>query len=283
MIFGGTVYGQPLIGWEETVRSLGREDLLDFYRRHVGPRGSKILVAGDFEPERLFELVEQVWGDWQVMEPPTPPTIEPVPLEETRVYLVDRPGSSQTQLLLGHASLPRMHPEFHRFLLLNAILGGKFTSRINLNLRERNGFTYGANSSLARRRGSAPFTMRAAVGTSVAGAAARELMHELRRIREEPVTEDELADTQRYLTWVFPYTLQTIGDILKRLEALAVFDLEDDYYRHYPGLFLDITREQLLETAQRHLKPERMAIVAVGPVSELREQFEGLGPIVVSE
>ena len=237
---------------------------------------------GDFDPESLVVDLEKTWGDWKEGSSTSPTPIEPRPLPQTQIHLVDRPGSSQTQLHLGHASLPRSHPDFHRWILLNTLFGGKFTSRINLNLRERHGFTYGANSFVTRRHGPGPWTIRTAVGTEVVGAAVRELLFEMRRIRDEPVDEQELMDTQRYLVGVFPYTLQTMGGLLKRLEALAVFGLPDDFYEHYPSVFLDTTREELLETAQRHIQPDHLAIVAVGPAEELRPQLEELGPVTVT-
>lgn len=281
ILFGDTVYGQPLIGWEETITSFKRQDIVDYYQRHVRPNGAKFIAVGDFDPETLFTNLDRVWGDWPKGSPVELPSIEPQPLQQIEVHIVDRPGSSQTQLLVGHVSIPRQHPDFHRLQLLNSIFGGKFTSRINLNLRERNGFTYGANSFIARRRGPAPFTIRTAVGTEVAGAAVRELLFEMRRIREDKVTPEELEDTCRYLTGVFPYTLQTVGDLLKRLEALAVFDLGLDYYDSFPRLLKDITREDLLETARKHFHPEHLAIVAVGPAAELQPQLEELGPVTV--
>ena len=209
--------------------------------------------------------------------------IEPPVIERTEVHIVDRPESAQTQLQLGHASLPRNHPDFPRMLLLNAIFGGKFTSRINLNLREKHGFTYGAQSFFARRRGPGPFAASAAVATDVAGAAVEQLLLEMRKIREQPVDDDELRETQDYLVGVFPYTLQTIGDLARRLETLAVFDLPLDYYESYPALLYDLSREDLLEAAREHLHPDRLVIVAVGPAEELSPQLEGFGPVTVHQ
>jgi zinc protease len=281
VLYGNTVYGQPLIGWEETIKNFRRPDLVNFYRHHVRPNGAKFIAVGDFDPDTLFASLERVWGDWPQGIPAELPPIEPQQLQHTQIHIVDRPGSSQTQLLVGHISVPRQHPDFHRLQLLNSIFGGKFTSRINLNLRERHGFTYGANSSIAHRRGPAPFTIRTAVGTEVAGAAVRELLFEMRRIRQEKVTPQELEDTCNYLTGVFPYTLQTVGDLLKRLEALAVFDLGLDFYESFPRLLKDISREDLLETAQKHFQPDNLAIVAVGQAAELQPQLEELGPVTV--
>ena len=133
--------------------------------------------------------------------------------------------------------------------MLNTLLGGKFTSRINLNLRERHGYTYGATTRFSARQGPGPFIVAAAVETAAAGAAAREVLHELRRIRETPVEPEELAETHGYLVGVFPYSLQTIGDVTRRLETLTVYGLPDDYYERYLERIAAVTREEIQEAA----------------------------------
>lgn len=281
MIFGGTVYGRLQAGTVEGVERLTREDFLDFYRRQVVPNGSRVVAVGDFSIEEILGRVERVFGDWAPGRDVAMPRLEVEPLPATRVHLVDRPGK-QTQLLVGHLGVPRNHPDFQALILLNAIFGGKFTSRINLNLREKNGFTYGVQSSFTFRLGPGPFQIRTAVGTDVAGAAVRELISEMRRIREEPVSETELLESQRYLVGVFPYTMQTINDLLKRLKSVAIFGLGDDFYESYPGLLMDIDRQTLLEMAQNHFQPDHLAVVAVGPAEELLPQLEGVGPVSVT-
>ena len=282
-VYRGTVYGQPLIGTEESLEQIDRQRLLELYQRHVGPGGSTLIMVGDLDPEDSIALVSDIFGDWDEIPVPELPLIEPSALAGTEVHIVDRPGSAQTQLQLGHACIPRDHPDFPRMTLLNSIFGGKFTSRINLNLRENHGFTYGAHSYFARRSGPGPFAISAAVATDVAGAAVGELLLEMRRIREQPVGREELAETKDYLIGVFPYTLQTIGDLVKRLEALAVFGLPLDYYERYPAVLADVSRDDILETARQHFDPEHLAIVAVGPEEDLRPQLERFGPVTVHQ
>ncbi len=281
-VYDGTIYGQPLIGTEESLTRFDREGLVSFYQRHVGPAGSTVIAVGDLEPEAEIARLEAVFGDWRPLTSrPQEPVIAPPAIERTEVHVVDRPGAAQIQLQLGHASLPRAHPDFPKMLLLNAIFGGKFTSRINLNLREKHGFTYGAHSFFARRRGPGPFTVTAAVATDVAGAAVEQVLIEMHRIREQPVTDEELTETQDYMVGVFPYTLQTIEDLANRLEAIAIFDLPLDYYDTYPALLYDLSHDDLLAAAREHLHPDRLAIVAVGPAETLVPQLEGFGPVTV--
>jgi zinc protease len=282
-VYRGTVYAHPLSGDEESVSRLDRDSILAFYRSHYGLAGSALIAVGDLDPEELLRETEAAFAiaDGPGAAAPAPPEIRPAPLPGVSVHVVDRPGAAQTELRLGHAGVARTHPDYIPLAVLNAVLGGKFTSRINLNLRERHGFTYGASSRFSARMGPGPFTVSAAVATESAGAAVREVLHELRRIREAPVEPDELEETQSYIVGVFPYTVQTIGDLAKRLETLTVFGLPDDYYPRFLERIDGVTREELLEAARRHIDPERIAVVAVGPAETLEPQLDGLGPVTV--
>jgi zinc protease len=173
----------------------------------------------------------------------------------------------------------RADPAYLSLAVMNAILGGKFTSRINLNLRERRGLTYGASSRFDGRRGPGPFAVRTAVSTEVAGEAVREVLGELRRIREEPVTVDELDDARAWLVGTFPHSLQTTTGLAERLETLAVYGLPDDYYDRFPATVMAVDRDGVLAAARRHLRPDELVVVAVGPAAELAPQLAELGPL----
>ena len=282
-VYRGTVYGEPLIGTRESLERFDRDSLVSFNTRHVGPGGATVVAVGDFDPEAEVARIEGAFADWRPSPPPPPPVIEPREIKRTEIHVVDRPAAAQVQLRLGHACAPRNHPDFPGLLLINTAFGGKFTSRINLNLREKHGFTYGAHSSFARRLGPGPFAVTAAVATDVAGAAVEQLLLEIRRVVEQPLEPDELRETQDYLVGVFPYTLQTIDDLARRLEVIAVFDLPLDYYDRYPAVLYELDRDVLLETARRHLRPDRAVIVAVGPGEALVPQLEGFGPVTVHQ
>ncbi|HYO12848.1 MAG TPA: pitrilysin family protein [Thermoanaerobaculia bacterium] len=281
-IYRGTVYAGSLLGGEKSVSSLDRDSMLEFYRRHYTLSGSALIAVGDFEPTELLREAESLLGRREgAAAPPGLPEIRLEPLPGITVHIVDRPGAAQTELRLGHPGMSRTHPDYVPLMVMNTLLGGKFTSRINLNLRERHGYTYGATSRFVPRQGPGPFVVGAAVATESAGAAAREALSELRRIREGLVEPDELEETRSYMIGVFPYTVQTIGDVAKRLETLAVYGLPDDYFDSYLQRLAEVTREEILDVSRRHLDPERMAIVAVGPTEALEPQFEGLGPVKV--
>ncbi|MEM8932572.1 MAG: pitrilysin family protein, partial [Acidobacteriota bacterium] len=155
LLYAGTPYAEPLDGRADAVESFTRADVVDFHRRHVQPESSCLVAIGDFDPEWLHDRAQALWGDWSAdgQSSVQDPTITPATLDTPRVVVVDRPGAAQTAFHLGHAGPPRRHPDFHTIMVLNVLFGGKFTSRLNLNLRERHGFTYGVQSQFARRRG----------------------------------------------------------------------------------------------------------------------------------
>jgi zinc protease len=282
VIYAGTPYAWPLLGRQDSLESLVRDDVVAFYESHYSLAGATVIAVGDLDPEEMIRDVERTLAPRPGQEPAPPgPDIRPVPLDGVTIQIVDRPGASQTELRLGHAGVRRKDPDYLPLTILNMLLGGKFTSRINLNLRERHGYTYGASSRFTGRLGPGPFIVDAAVSTASTGAAAQEVLGELRRIREEPVEPHEMDETVSYMTGVYPYTLQTIGDVGKRLEVLAVYGLPDDYYEGYTERLAAATREQLLEAARRHIDPDRIAIVVVGPADELVPQLEGLGEVTV--
>lgn len=281
VVYAGTVYAEPLIGTEESVRKLERGDLESFFRRHAGPSGGALLAVGDVDSSTLARRLDEILGDWQGAAAAPPAPIAPPVLHGLEIHVVDRPGSAQTQLQLGHRGIARDHPDHPAALLAHAILGGKFTSRLNLNLREKHGITYGAQSQFVYRRDPGPFVIRLAVAREAAATAVTEIVAEMRRLQEERVTEEELRETQDYLVGAFPSTLQTVNDLAKRLETLAVFGLPDDYYETYPARLRHLTRDDVRAAAGRYLDPDGLAVVAVGPAAELSRQLEPLGPVEV--
>lgn len=280
-VYGDSAYGRPGAGTPEGVKAVTRDDVVRFHQQYLRPRASALMVVGDFDQKELERRAQELFGHW-ADEPPWPsPQIEPRKLEAIEIHLTDRPSSQQAQIQLGHAIVPRNSEDFPALMLLNLVLGGKFTSRINLNLRERHGYTYGANSVMVQRRGPGPFYVRTAVSSENVGAAVSEILFEIRRLCSEKIEEQELRSSQDYLIGVFPSLVQTTHDVLQRLEALFIHGLPDDHFERYPELLGDFSASYLLEVAQRHLRPEQLVISVVGSAEELRPQLEKIAPVVV--
>ena len=279
-IYGDGVYGHSLLGSHVTVAGLDRKRIASFAGRHVVPAGAKLVAVGELEPATFAELCDSLLSSWTGSAAAGPPPA-PRPTGERSIWIVDRPEATQTELRCGHAGMARKHPDFAPLQVLNSILGGKFTSRLNLSLRERHAITYGAYSRITGRQGPGPMVLGAAVATEATGLALGKMLAELDRLRDSPVADHELNDARDYLLGVFPYSLQTVGGISRRLETLAVHGLPDDYFAGYLERIEAVTAEELLACARAHLEPAVAAAVAVGPAAELRPQLEPYGEVRV--
>ncbi len=280
LLYGGSCYGHLLQGTRESLSALAREEVLAFHRATYRSAASQLVIVGDVESEAVRGLVARIFGDWSADAPPAAPIVSPPP-ETRRIVVVDRPQGAQTELRYAQVGVARTDPDRTRLGVLNTILGGKFTSRLNLNLREKRGLTYGVSSRFVDRRGPGPFLIAAAVANESVGAATAETLAELARLRDEPVSAAELEETTSYLLGVFPYTLQTHGGILSRLSDLALYGLPNDQMERALAAIEATTADDLLTLARRHLRPESAAIVAVGPAAHLVPQLERFGPVEV--
>ncbi len=282
-VYEGTRYGKPLVGTAEEAAALERDGLVAFYRTHYRLAGATLIAVGDLDPESFLELASGLFADASPEPGPPRPSILPPRPDGVRIRIVDRPEGAQTEIRVGHEGVPRTDPDWSPLSVLNVLLGGKFISRINLNLRERHGLTYSASSRLSPRLGPGPFALGAAVDTPAVGVAVREILGELERLREEPVEADELRDTKSYILGTFPYSLQTVAGVLHLVENLRVYGLPEDHYT--PQRYLErleaVTEAEIQRVARAHLYPGRAAVIAVGPAAELAPQLEGLGTLEI--
>jgi len=200
------------------------------------------------------------------------------------VHVVAKADAPQTELRIGHVGLPRMHADHFPAVALNAILGGLFSSRINLNLREVHAYTYGAHSAFDWRRAAGPFVVGTAVKTEVTDAAVREILLEIDRIRESAVSTDELELATRYLGGVFPIRYETTGAVASALAMAKVYGLDDDYFRRYRARIAAVTAADVLAAARAHLHPEALQVLAVGDASAIEGPLQALqlGALVVT-
>ena len=296
-LYAGTVFAHPLAGNPAALASMSRDALVEFHQARYRLARGAIAIAGDFDRARLgavlaaaFPVAAPAPPDARSATPvsaaadgPDSPGVSAGPAggsrdgasgRALRVVVVDRPGAEQTELRIGHLGVPRRHPDRVGLGILNTLLGGKFTSRINLNLRERHGFTYGASSRFVDRKTRGPFVVSTAVSTAAAGRATAEVLGELRRIRAEAVAPAELEETRNYLLGVFPYSLQTIEGLSARLGEIALYGLPLDTPARYLAEVAAIRTEDLSRLAQAHLRPEEALVVAVGPAAELMRQLQ---------
>ncbi len=281
-IYADSSYGMPLFGTAETIDVLSRDELVECALQHTTPSEISIVATGDLNPDTIVSLVETRLGNWKPRTRSERPSFATPRLDGTRIHIVDRPESPQTELRMGHIGPTRTDSDYVPLQVMNSLLGGKFTSRINLNLREDLGITYGASSGFGHRRGHGPFVVSASVSTDSTGVAVEEILKELRRLQEDPVGQQELDETKNYLLGVFPYTLQRIDGLANRLAEIAIYDLPLDYYDRSLQQIRDVDVDQVQSLAVKHLHPERMAVVTVGPADELAPQLERFGPVKIT-
>jgi len=274
-------YAKPDDGDEQSIAAIDRDLLLSFYETRYAPAGATMIVVGDITVDRAEELAQRVFGSWSGAKPPRI-TADDVPVRRERaVHLIVRPDAPQSELRIGHVGIPRNHPDFFPVNVMNAVLGGLFNSRINMNLREAHGYTYGAFSGIQWRRQAGPFVVSTAVRSDVTADAAKEILSEINRIRAEPVLGEELSLATSYLDGVFPIRFETTSAIAAALAVLVVHGLPEDYYDRYREHVRSMTVVRLLDAAKRHLHPESLQMVVVGDPSVVREPLEqlGFGPI----
>ena len=262
-------YGRPLGGIEETVGTLDREAVVERHAATLDPAAASLVVAGDLAGLDPLALAEQRFADWQPRSVATIETEARAHPYGPRVVLVDRPGSPQSELRIGHLGLPRKTPDFHAVSVLNGVLGGTFGSRLNRLLREELGYTYGIHSSFDLRRAAGPFVVRSGVETEVTVPAIIETFNVLRGIRSAEVEPRELEIVRDYLVGVFPLRFEGAAPVAAALAGLAVFDLPDDELDRYRPQIAAVQAADVLAAARLHIRPDEASIVVVGDASRV--------------
>ncbi|HEX8720282.1 MAG TPA: insulinase family protein [Pyrinomonadaceae bacterium] len=278
-------YGRPLGGDEESMRAITVADVRKFYETFYRPNNSTLIVVGDTTADEIVPKLERAFGHWEKAHvPAVDVSAAPVERDKPALYVVDRPGSAQSVIYAGHVGVPRSNPDYFPLLVMNNLLGGGFVSRINLNLREDKGYTYGARSFFDFRRGAGPFTATAPVQTAVTRESVFELMKELRGVRGEiPVTEQELEYAKQGIIRGFPRTFETPAQIADRLETVVTYDLPDTYFNSYIERIQAVTLDDVKRVANRYLQPGRMAVVVVGDRQKIEQglrELETLGETI---
>ena len=279
----GVPYGRLSAGRPETVEPLRVADARDFHGTRYAPDVADIVVAGGFDPDVALAAVERHLGGWGGSGRGHR-VIEPSQRASRRIVFVDRPGSVQSELRVGHLGINRHDPRYFPAMVMAALLGGVFGSRLNRRLREELGYTYGARCSFDPRRAIGPFTANAAVQTEVTTDAIRELVAQLDRIRSAPPDDAELAEVRDFLVGVFPLRFETTAGIAAAIEPLAVYGLDDDWWHAYRSRLEAVTPADVHAVAQELIRPDEALIVVVGDADKLRDELAAadLGPLEVA-
>ncbi|TME84627.1 MAG: insulinase family protein [Chloroflexi bacterium] len=276
---GGSPYHRPSGGLPETVETLTPDVLRRAYRRGINPPLMTLVVGGDLSGQDVPSIANRLFGEWLPLPGSAAPTpVEATPADSERVIrLVHRPGSVQSEIRIGHVGLPRKVPDFHAVSVMSTILGGLFNSRLNMNLREEKGYAYGAHAGFDMRRAAGPFAARAAVNTEVTVPAIHEILRELGRMRDEPVTAAELAAGREFLVGVFPLRFETPGPVVGTLSGVVIHELPDDELSRYRPAIDAVAVDDVQRVAREHIDVDRAAIVLVGDADKIGSELEGAG------
>ncbi|MEO7274570.1 MAG: pitrilysin family protein [Vicinamibacterales bacterium] len=283
-LYGQHPYGHLAIGTEASLSALTVEEVRAFHDTRYDPSFATLLLVGDGTHDRLASLAEQAFGHWRAAPhrlradrstPAPPPPAD-------RLVMVHRPGAAQSEIRIGHVSVTRSTPDYHALITLNMILGGQFVSRINMNLREQKGYTYGARTSFDVRRGFGPFVLQAGVQLETTTDAVKEAIGELEAIRgERPVTREELLLGRAALTRGYPRNFETGEQIARGAAQLALYDLPDDYFSSFVPTVLSLTEADITRAAATYIHPEQLLTVIVGDRDKVGPTLDTLGTPVL--
>jgi zinc protease len=268
-------YGYPEIGTEASVKAMTAADMQAFWKQNFVPNNAALIVAGDITMPELRALAEKAFGGWQ-RGTPAQPQLNAPQTTDAKVVIVNKPGP-QTQVRVGTVGAPRSSPDFRPLQLMNVTLGGSFSSRINMNLREKNGYTYGASSQFTFRKAAGPFQIGSGVRTGVTGPAIGEIFNELRGLMSNPVSEDELRRAKDSLSNSLPGAFETNGNAIGNFANVFTYSLPIDYYSRYAEQVAAVTTAQTADVARRYVDPAKMVVVAVGDLEKIEPELKKLG------
>lgn len=271
-----TPYRRLGAGNPETVEALSRDDVIDFHGTHYRPGLAHLIIAGSFDEDAVAAAVERHLASWEGIGPGHR-TIAPHPGGARRIVIVDRPGSVQSELRVGHIGIDRYDPRYFPAIVMSSVLGGMFGSRLNRRLREELGYTYHARSGFDTRRSAGLFTAAAAVQTDVTAPAIAELVALLEAARTAPFDDSELRDARDYQIGIFPLRFETTGGIAGGIEPIAVYGLADDFLQTYRDRIEAVGAAEAHAAAIELIRPDELLMLAVGDAKLIRGDVEALG------
>ena len=283
VLYGSHPYGHLSLGTEAALNAMTVDATKALHAAMFTPAGATLVVVGDRPEDELLDEAASLFGTWRAATSPlaidrdaalSPPPAVP----EVRLAVVSRPGAAQSELRIGHACAPRSIPDYHVLLILNTILGGDFVSRLNLNLREQKGFTYGVRTGFNLRRGIGPFVLQTSVGTDVTGAALQEAWREIGDIATaRPATDLEVAQAFASLSKGYPRGFETAGQVARSVAQLALHGLPDSYFEQFVPKLAQVTAADVTTAARRYLDREKMTTIVVGDLDKIAASLPALG------
>jgi predicted Zn-dependent peptidase len=276
-------YGVSLLGTEATLGAVTRDDVVAFHRARYAPGQATLIVAGDIARAALDSMLATAFAGWSGAGEDPPPLSAPQAPTARRIYLVDKPGAAQSEVRVGRVAVERATGDYFPLSVVNTVLGGSFTSRLNTKLREEKGYTYGAGSHFDMRRAPGPFEAAAAVATPVTDSAVADFVREIDRMHTQPVPMAELERARNYLALRLPQRFEALDDVVRQLSELVLYGVPLDFYAGYVAGVEAVDAAAATRAASIHLGTTGMAIVVAGDRAAIEGPLRalGLGDVVV--
>jgi zinc protease len=282
-MFARVMYGAHPAGrislTADTLDKVTRQAMVDFHQSRYAPDHAALAIAGDISLADARKLVDARLGGWTKRGTPAPSTADPPALGTAKVSFVARPNSVQTNLLVGSQAISRLDPEYDVLQVMNKVIGGGPTGRLFITLREEKGYTYGAYSNLAAGQWRGAWQASSEVRSEVTEAALRDLLKEVARLRDEPVTEKEFRDHKRAMVGGFALSLENPQQMIGYYVTSWRYKLPADYWDKYPERIAAVTQAQVQAAAKKYLDPSRLQIIAVGEPAKVGDVLKGFGPV----
>ncbi|MDD8017629.1 MAG: pitrilysin family protein [Bacteroidota bacterium] len=274
-------YGRTTVGTEQSLKNFTVDDLKNFYAAYYHPNNSFLVVVGDIKANDVVAKLESALGSWEKKEVPAAVVSQAKQVKERKIYLVDKPEAAQSVIRVCRVGVNRMTEDYFPLLVMNTILGGSFTSRLNNNLREKNGYTYGAGSGFGFRPSAGPFTASSDVQTDVTDKALKEFMKELEGI-SKPVSDEELNRAKNYIALGYPDNFSNVSSIAGQLVEMVLYNLPADYFNTYIGKVMAVKKEDVRRVAKKYIDTDDLAIIIVGDKAKVEKgvQATKVGKII---
>ncbi len=267
-------YGPPTTGDEKAIRGFTIEDVKKFYTTYFKPNNATLVVVGDGTPQTFLPKLDALLGSWRSGELPQTTWRDAAQVESRKISLVDKPGAAQSIIRIGRIGAARSTEDYFAITVMNTILGGSFTSRLNSNLREQHGYAYGAGSHFNLLPLPGAFTASSDVQTDVTDKALTEFFKELTNIAN--VSDEDLTRAKNYVALSYPSDFQSVGAIAEKLSELVIYKLPDDYFNSFTQKILAVTKDDVVRVAKKYVVPEKMAVIVVGDRKKIEKGIADL-------
>ena len=282
--FNRAVYGNhPAAVTSATPESIDKitpDVITKWYKERYVPQNAILAIAGDVRPADLVQMFNGMPA-WEASDRKITAPLPTKAATGRKIFVVDRPGSVQTDIFLGNIAVTRVDPDYVPLVVMDRIVGGGASARLFLNLREEHGYTYGAYSMLVARKFAGPWIAEGSMRTDATGGAMTEFMNEVNRIRDKAVPESELEESKRSIVAGFALSLEDPSQLLDYAITQKIYGLPADYWDTYPAKIMNVTAEQVQRVAKQYVVPDALQIVAVGDASKIKPVLEKYGPVEV--